>query len=169
MSFPVPLSWTGLRAALIGLVAAAALAGCQSAPAPTGFSAAQKAVLSANGFVERGDGWELTLADRVLFASDESALLPDQLASIGRIAAALAKVGIATARVEGHTDATGSANHNARLSKARAATVAAAMQANGMQLPDDQIVGRGEAFPIGDNRTAEGRADNRRVVIIVTP
>jgi OOP family OmpA-OmpF porin len=43
------------------------------------------------------------------------------------------------------------------------------MQASGMRLTPDQIVGRGEALPLSSNATAVGRQDNRRVVVIVTP
>jgi OOP family OmpA-OmpF porin len=160
--------FAAIRLALLGL-AALLLAACQAAPAPSGFSDAQKAVLAANGFVERADGWELTMAERVLFAIDESALKPDQIAAIARIGSALVTVGILTARVEGHTDATGSRAHNAKLSRARAQTVAQPLRASGMAFTDAQIIGRGEDFPVGDNRTEAGRADNRRVVIIVTP
>ena len=81
----------------------------------------------------------------------------------------LLAVGITTARVEGHTDSMGTAAYNLTLSQARAAAVAVPMQASGMQITADQIVGRGEAVPMSSNDTDEGRQDNRRVVVIVTP
>ena len=74
-----------------------------------------------------------------------------------------------TARVEGHTDSTGTSAYNLTLSRARAEAVAAPMQAGGMRFAADQIVGRGETLPLSSNTTAEGRQDNRRVVVIVTP
>ena len=43
------------------------------------------------------------------------------------------------------------------------------MRAGGMQFAADQVVGRGETLPLSGNDTAEGRQDNRRVVVIVTP
>ncbi|XVJ64499.1 MAG: OmpA family protein [Sphingopyxis sp.] len=145
------------------------LAACQSLPAPAGFSPAQVAMLESEGFVEAGAGWELTLEERLLFDTDKSTLSPEQVGRIGTLARNLASVGILTARVEGHTDSTGTSAYNLTLSQARAETVAAPMQANGMRLTADRIVGRGETLPLSSNDTPEGRQDNRRVVIIVAP
>ena len=72
----------------------AMLAACQSVPPPGGFNAAQVAALKAEGFVETDSGWQLTLNERLLFASDESALRPEQIASLGDMARHLAAVGI---------------------------------------------------------------------------
>lgn len=148
---------------------AALLAACQSVPPPSGFTPAQIAALKAEGFVEAGPGWELTLTERLLFPSNESALQPDQGERIATLARNLASVGIITARVEGHSDSTGTAAYNLTLSQARAEAVAAPLQAGGMRFTADQIVGRGEAVPLSSNDTPEGRQDNRRVVVIVTP
>lgn len=147
----------------------ALLAACQTMPAPRGFSPAQVAVLKAEGFVQTDLGWELTLNERLLFASDQSALLPEQIDRLGKAARNLATVGITTARIEGHSDSTGSAAYNVTLSEARARAVAAPLAASGMHFTPGQIVGRGEAIPLSPNNTAEGRQDNRRVVVIVTP
>lgn len=147
----------------------ALLAACQSVPAPTGFSPAQIALLQSQGFVETGPGWALSMPERLLFSSNESGLPPEQQKKIGDIAAKLVSVGITTARVEGHTDSTGTAAYNLTLSQARAQAVAAPMQGNGMRFTADQIVGRGETLPLSSNATAEGRQDNRRVVVIVAP
>ncbi|HMO76878.1 MAG TPA: OmpA family protein [Sphingopyxis sp.] len=151
------------------LAAAALLAACQSLPAPTGFSAAQIAVLKAEGFVETDQGWELTLPDRLLFDTNESNLKPEQVETISAVARRLSNAGISWARVEGHTDSVGSDAYNLKLSQARAEAVAAPMQANGMALPADRIIGRGESLPLSSNDTPEGRQDNRRVVVIVEP
>jgi len=148
---------------------AALLAACQSTPPTTGFSAAQIAALQSQGFVETGLGWELSMPERLLFPSNESSVPADQQKRIGDIAAKLVSVGITTARIEGHTDSTGTSAYNLTLSQARAQAVAAPMQASGMQFTADQIVGRGETLPLSSNTTAEGRQDNRRVVVIVTP
>lgn len=166
---PLPRIVRTARALLVTMAAAITLAACQSVPPPSGFSAAQKTVLTANGFVETTRGWELTMADRVLFDVNDSLLKPEQIAVLANVGAQLAKVGIASASVEGHTDNTGSDAFNIRLSQARAQSVAVPLRANGIALATNQIVGRGESFPVGDNETDAGRADNRRVVVIVTP
>lgn len=165
MSIPAPRS---IRALLVTAFAAL-LAACQSLPAPSGFSPEQVAALKSEGFVETALGWELSMPERLLFPSNESAVPADQQDQIRAVAARLVSVGITTARVEGHTDSTGTSAYNLTLSQARAEAVAAPMRAGGMQFTADQIVGRGETVPLSSNDTAEGRQDNRRVVVIVTP
>ncbi len=154
---------------LLLLACAALLAACQSVPARTGFTAEQIAALKTEGFVETGPDWELTLTERLLFPTNESALQPGQEERIATLARNLASVGIFTARVEGHSDSTGTAAYNLTLSQARAQAVAAPLQTGGMRFTADQIIGRGEAVPMSSNDTAEGRQDNRRVVVIVAP
>lgn len=151
------------------LTFAALLAACASVPQSTGFGAAQIAMLKSQGFVETDTGWELTMPERLLFESDQSDLPADKQQRISDIAAKLVSVGISTARVEGHTDSTGTAAYNLALSQARAQAVAAPLQTSGMKFTADQIIGRGEALPLSSNTTAEGRQDNRRVVVIVWP
>lgn len=166
MTHALPRPIRLLFLALLGTM----LAACQTMPPPaTGFSPAQVAALKAEGFVEAGTGWELTLNERLLFASDQSELQSDQIARLGALAQNLVAVGIATARVEGHTDSTGSSSYNQKLSQARAQAVAAPLQEGGMRFTADQIVGRGETIPLSPNNTPEGRKDNRRVVVIVMP
>lgn len=147
----------------------ALLAACQSVPAPKGFTPAQVAVLQSEGFVETGDDWMLTINERLLFPVNESALLPEQVERLAKLAQHLVAVEITTARIEGHTDSTGSAAYNQTLSEARARVVAAALQTSGMRFSTEQIIGRGETIPLSPNDTAQGRQDNRRVVIVVTP
>ena len=147
----------------------ALLAACQSVPAPKGFTPAQVAVLQSEGFVETGDDWMLTINERLLFPVNESALLPEQVEWLAKLAQHLVAVDITTARIEGHTDSTGSAAYNQTLSEARARVVAAALQTSGMRFSPEQIIGRGETIPLSPNDTAQGRQDNRRVVIVVTP
>jgi len=148
---------------------AALLAACQSVPPTTGFTAAQIAALKTEGFVDAGAGWELTFNERLLFASNDATVQPDLRVRIAGLARNLISVGITTARVEGHSDSTGTSAYNLALSQARAQAVAVPLQAGGMRLSADQIVGRGEAVPMSSNDTVEGRQDNRRVVVIVTP
>jgi len=157
-----------IRLIILSLVATL-LAACQSMPAPSGFTPAQVVALKSGGFVETGAGWQLTLNERLLFAVNESGLLPEQIERLNILARNLSAVGIATARVEGHSDSTGASAYNQTLSLARAQAVAAALQQGGMGFTADQIVGRGETMPLSPNDTAEGRQDNRRVVVIVTP
>ncbi len=74
---------------------------------------------------------------------------------------------IKVVKVVGHTDSTGSAAYNQALSKRRAEAVAKYLREHGVSVPVTSE-GRGEAEPIADNRTAEGRARNRRVELEIS-
>ena len=165
MTSPLPRS---IRTLLL-FALASLLAACASIPPQSGFDPAQIAMLQEQGFVETDDGWQLTMPERLLFRSDKSDLPPEQQQRIIEIASRLVSVGITTARIEGHTDSTGKAAYNLTLSRARAEAVAGPMRSGGMQLTADQVIGRGEALPLSSNATTEGRQDNRRVVVIVSP
>lgn len=145
------------------------LAACQTVPAPRhGFTPQQIAVLQANGFVQNGDAWELGMPDRLLFESEASNLAAAQTARLGQLSAALSGVGIHGATVKGHTDSTGVAAYNRALSQRRSEAVKQALTHGGMKGEAITARGMGESDPIESNATAEGRAENRRVVIIIT-
>jgi OOP family OmpA-OmpF porin len=158
-----------MRAWILPLLAILALAGCQSVPPARGFTATQQTELRAQGFVETGESWELSMADRLLFDTDSADIRSDMHAALDRIAAGLLRVGITAARVEGHTDSTGNSDHNARLSSARAAAVANALLQRGFLRHRVVEHSWGETRPIADNALDSGRSLNRRVVIIVSP
>jgi OOP family OmpA-OmpF porin len=71
--------------------------------------------------------------------------------------------------VEGHTDALGADDYNLDLSRRRAEAVKAALATAGLPADAIRAQGLGETDPIETNDTEEGRAQNRRVVIVVTP
>lgn len=116
---------------------------------------------------EEPRGTVITLPGNVLFASGKSMLLPGAQASLNEVANALKDQNNADIRVEGHTDSTGSDELNMKLSKDRADAVASYLMSRG--LPKDRITteGLGSSRPVANNATAEGRAINRRVEIIV--
>lgn len=152
------------------LVLLALLAGCQTLPPPpAGFSRAQAKALEAEGFKQVEGNYELGISDRVLFAVDQADLNTDSQAVIDRLAKVLGGVGIHGATVQGHTDSTGSSEYNRSLSERRAVSVKAELARAGMNPAEVQTVGMGETRPIADNATDEGRAQNRRVVILISP
>lgn len=71
--------------------------------------------------------------------------------------------------VVGHTDNTGSAAYNQDLSERRAQSVASVLRSGGVSSGRLAVSGAGENRPIATNATAEGRAQNRRVDITITP
>ena len=77
-------------------------------------------------------------------------------------------VQIDAARVEGHTDTTGTKAFNDMLSRKRAESVAEAMVEAGMPRQNLRIEGLGSRYPILPNTTEENRRENRRVVIIIS-
>jgi outer membrane protein OmpA-like peptidoglycan-associated protein len=148
-----------------------ALSACATVPVaapPHGFTPEQEGVLRSNGFKQNGDAWESDLPSRVLFASDQSKLVPAQEVALERTAHALAKIGLLGARVEGHTDVTGTDAHNEALSVRRAQSVADALAAGGMTPGLLVVSGLGKANPVQSNATLAGRRENRRVVIIIS-
>lgn len=70
-------------------------------------------------------------------------------------------------RIEGHTDSTGPADLNLRLSEQRAGSVRDALVNLGIDADRITTVGMGEDFPVATNQTEEGRASNRRVDVIL--
>lgn len=102
-----------------------------------------------------------------LFGVGQSELSSRAREEVGRIAAVLSQYPEHRIAVEGHTDATGSLELNQRLSEQRAAAVRAALVATGIDPGRVDTVGHGPRLPIADNATAEGRAQNRRVEIVI--
>lgn len=147
----------------------ALLAACASVPAKPGFSKAQVAAMSEMGFEQVGEDYELGLEDRVLFEVDKSELGSEANALLARIGGTLIKVGIRGGDVVGHTDSTGSAEYNMQLSLRRASAIKAGLAGVGMDAARINDRGAGETQPVASNDTEEGRAQNRRVVIIISP
>lgn len=110
----------------------------------------------------------ITLNGAVLFRSDDTQLLPIAQDKLAQVAAVLMQYGDEyTISVNGHTDSRGTDAHNQQLSQARAESVRGYLVSKGVGDATVKAYGRGESQPIAANTTAEGRADNRRVEIIV--
>jgi outer membrane protein OmpA-like peptidoglycan-associated protein len=106
----------------------------------------------------------------VLFKSDTHQLLPIAENKLEQVAAAL--VDTPDERqivVEGHTDSRGSNAYNENLSRKRAEAVRTFLISKGISANRIVAVGKGESQPVANNRTADGRANNRRVEIVVAP
>ncbi len=116
---------------------------------------------------EEARGLVITLSGGVLFRSNQATLLPGATTRLDEVAAAL----IANKQpvgIEGYTDSRGSQSKNMDLSQHRAEAVRDYLISRG--LPAERVVakGMGADRPIADNSSAEGRANNRRVEIIVS-
>ncbi len=105
----------------------------------------------------------------LLFATDSAVVRGDLTRDLRAIAASLQKYPTSNISVVGHTDNTGTAAYNLDLSQRRAASVAAILRDSGVSSSRMSIIGRGEDQPVASNLTPAGRAQNRRVEIIIRP
>lgn len=112
-------------------------------------------------------GTIITLSGSVLFASNKATLLPGARARLESVADVLLEHPERALTIEGHTDSQGSAGYNADLSQRRADAVRSALVARGYPSDRIQTAGLGEDQPVADNASTEGRANNRRVEIVV--
>ena len=111
----------------------------------------------------------ITLSGAVLFATGKYDLLPIARQKLDEVAKALLEQSFKTITVEGHTDSRGSPSKNQTLSQDRAESVRSYLISRGLPADKTKAIGHGASRPVADNNTADGRANNRRVEIIVEP
>lgn len=111
-------------------------------------------------------GVVVTLGD-VLFELGQTELQPSARSNLDDVAELLLSEPDKRVRIEGHTDASGPAGVNERISLERAEAVKAALVGMGVAADRITAIGMGEEFPIASNDSAEGRSRNRRVDVIL--
>eukprot|EP00919_Chromeraceae_sp_WS-2016_P024077 GHVR01057052.1.p1 GENE.GHVR01057052.1~~GHVR01057052.1.p1 ORF type:complete len:220 (-),score=26.84 GHVR01057052.1:97-756(-) len=111
----------------------------------------------------------VTMPQDILFALDSAAVRSDLRRDLGVVAGNLQAYPNSTISIEGHTDNTGTANYNRILSQRRANAVADILLNNGVPPARLYAVGRGENEPVASNLSATGRAQNRRVELVIRP
>jgi len=116
---------------------------------------------------EEERGLVVTLSGSVLFRSAESNLLSSAQVKLDQVAKALLAVRARNLIIEGHTDSQGSESYNQGLSQRRADAVRDYLVRQGYPADRIQSRGRGKGSPIADNASPEGRANNRRVEIVI--
>jgi outer membrane protein OmpA-like peptidoglycan-associated protein len=127
------------------------------------------AVAAALAIKEEPRGTVITLPGSVLFPSAKWDLLPGAQEKLNAVAEALKNQEDHKMIVEGHTDSQGNPDENIVLSQKRAQTVRDYLVSRGVPSNIISSTGLGQTRPVADNRTAEGRQNNRRVEIIVQP
>src|SRR5215210_842847 len=127
-----------------------------------------RATLSRLGQVrQEARGLVLTLPGSVYFEVNKSIVQPAMRSRLTEIARALATAGDSSILIEGHTDADGSNEYNLELSRLQAEAVRSVLVAGGVSPDRVETQGYGETRPIASNSTTAGKAQNRRVEIIL--
>lgn len=129
---------------------------------------AQAALAKLAAVKEEPRGMVITLSGSVLFASNRAVLLPDARSRLDQVSDVLMTTQERNLTIEGHTDSQGASSHNLDLSQRRANAVRDYLVQRGYQADRIQARGLGEGNPISDNSNAEGRANNRRVEIVIS-
>ncbi|MFZ2122936.1 MAG: OmpA family protein [Rhodoferax sp.] len=110
---------------------------------------------------------KVTYAADAFFDFDKSVLKPEGKAKLDDLAAKVKDINLEVVIAVGHTDATGPDGYNQKLSVRRSEAVKAYLVSKGIEKNRIYTEGKGEAQPVADNKTREGRAKNRRVEVEV--
>ncbi len=112
---------------------------------------------------------KIEILEKVFFQTNRATIKPVSFAVLNQVGDVLKRHPyIKKVRVEGHTDSQGKDRYNLKLSQSRAESVRKYLIAQGVEPERLEAVGYGETRPIEDNRTADGRANNRRVEFTIT-
>lgn len=159
-----------LGKAVVGGVIGAALGGAVGSTLDQQAADLRSSIGNQNiSITNNGQYLVVNMPQDVLFATDSATLRPDLTSDVKAVAGSLLRYPNSTIEVIGHTDNSGSAAYNQDLSQRRAVSVATILRESGV--PGNRVAayGRGEDQPIASNLTADGKARNRRVEIIIRP
>lgn len=158
------------RGALIGAAAGGAIGGVVGHRADKQEAQLREKLANSGVAVERhGDTINLVVPGAISFATNSAQLTPNFYTSLNQVAGSLKEYPDSTVQIVGHTDSTGPADFNQQLSVNRANAVVVYLSAQGIEPARMQALGMGPSQPVADNRTVEGRAQNRRVEIKIIP
>ena len=110
---------------------------------------------------------KVTLSTDALFNFDKADLRPDAKSELDSLISRMRDANVEEISLVGHTDAIGSDEYNMKLSQRRAEAVKSYLVSQGMPAEKIHTEGRGKREPIADNKTKEGRQENRRVDVAV--
>jgi outer membrane protein OmpA-like peptidoglycan-associated protein len=119
--------------------------------------------------VNTGSELLVRMPQDILFAVDSAEVAPSIQSDLRVLADNLGRYRDSNVQVVGHTDNTGTAAYNQQLSERRARAVTSILMGYGVPASRLSAIGRGEDSPIASNLSPEGRAQNRRVDIIIRP
>ena len=110
----------------------------------------------------------ITLGADASFDTGKADLKPEGQAKLDQMVAKLKDVNFDAITVTGHTDNVGGDAANQKLSLRRANAVKQYLSSHGIDATKIKTTGRGKTSPVADNKTAQGRARNRRVEVVIT-
>ena len=110
---------------------------------------------------------KVTYAADAFFDFDKSVLKPEGKAKLDDLVSKIKDINLEVIIAVGHTDSVGSDGYNQKLSVRRSEAVKSYLVSKGIEKNRVYTEGKGEKQPVADNKTAEGRAKNRRVEIEV--
>lgn len=116
-----------------------------------------------------GDRLIVTMPQDLLFDTGSFAVRSDLQSDLYTVAASLQQYPDSTVQVIGHTDSDGAADFNQRLSEDRARAVSSILVDGGVPFERINSIGRGENDPVASNLSEDGKAQNRRVEIVILP
>jgi outer membrane protein OmpA-like peptidoglycan-associated protein len=116
---------------------------------------------------EEARGLIVTLPGSIYFDVDKSDVKPAMRARLTEIARALATVPQQKVLIEGHTDSDGTSEYNLQLSRLRSDSVRSVLVAGGVAPERVESQGYGETRPVATNNTSAGKAQNRRVELVL--
>lgn len=116
-----------------------------------------------------GDRIILNMPSNVTFDTDQDAVRSEFYPTLNSVAIVLRKFNKTLIDIAGHTDSTGSLQHNQDLSERRAVSVANYLGGQGIDTRRIAAMGFGPTRPVASNASPEGRAQNRRVEISISP
>lgn len=119
--------------------------------------------------VNRGDHLQVILPSGLLFASDSAAVSGQAQNDLYGLAQNLQQYPNSRVEIYGHTDSTASDSYNMDLSQRRAQSVGGILSAAGVSSSRLVMIGRGETQPVASNDSESGKAQNRRVEILIRP
>ena len=177
-----------MKKIVLGVAAAAFLAGCTTDP----YTGQQKVSNTAGGAIgsymdqqeaelrgylqgtgvsvtRNGNQIVLNMPSNITFATDQDQVVPAFHQTLNAVALVLNKYNRTLVDINGHTDSTGSMQHNMALSQRRATSVGNYLVNQGVDGRRLAINGFGPNQPIASNATPDGRAQNRRVEIYLSP
>ena len=116
-----------------------------------------------------GDNITLNMPGNITFASNSAEINPSFYKVLNSVNLVVKEYNKTLIEIAGHTDSTGSAEYNQKLSERRAEAVAQYLEGQGLRSDRIITVGAGETRPVAPNDTPEGRQANRRVELTLTP